>query len=184
MQGKASAFMGRAKSRDTYDVAWVLSTHLKDVDPKTRITLDQFMNSGTTDEHWKDWRHDYETDHIMSRANMDDVMETIIDCLEKDPVVRCARDPDRGLAFWIDSTAHTVSLVLPEQGEHKPRENLFEVPRNALEELAVFVVDSGADLSHRLNLAPGDIRQEGWGGLTRIIENGVADFERGIGKQD
>ena len=180
MRGKASAFMGRAEGRDTYDIAWALSTRLKDVDPRTRITLDQFMNSGTTDEHWTQWRDDYGTDQIMSRANMDEIMETLIDCLEKDPVVRCAREPDRGLAFWIDSTANTVSLILPERGEHTPRENLFEVPRNALEELALFVLDSGADLSHRLNLGPRDIRQEGSGGLTRIIENGVADFERGL----
>ena len=181
MRGKASAFMGRARSRDTYDVAWALSTHLKDVDPETRITLDQFLSTGATDEHWKEWRRDYENDRIMCRASMDEVMATIIDCLEKDPVVRCAREPERGLAFWIDGAANTVSLVLPGQGEHTPLEKLLEVPRNAIQELAQFVLDAGADLSHRLNLAPHDIRQEGTDGLARIIENGVANFGSAIG---
>ena len=183
MRGKASAFMGRARSRDTYDVAWALSTRLKDVEPKTRTTLDQFLSSGATDAHWKQWREDHENDPIMCRANMDDVMEIIIDCLEKDPVVRCAREPERGLAFWIDATANTVSLILPEQGDHKPREKLFEVPRDALQELALFVVDTGADLSHHLNLGPNDIRREGTGGLSRFIENGVTKFERALRRQ-
>ena len=91
MRGKVSAFMGRAKGRDIYDVTWALSAQLKDVDRRTRITLDQFMDSGSTDEQWTQWRNNYETDQFMSRACMDKVMETLIDCLEQDPVVSCAR---------------------------------------------------------------------------------------------
>ena len=90
MRGKASAFMARAQGRDTYDIAWALSTRLEDVEPRIRTTLDQYMNSGSTNEQWGHWRKDYETDPIMIRADMDQVMETILDCLEKDPVVRCA----------------------------------------------------------------------------------------------
>ena len=178
MRGKASAFMGRAKARDTYDMAWALSTRLKDVDPETRITLDRFLNSGATEEHWKGWHEDYTTDAIMMRANMDEVMETLIDCLEKDPVVRCTREPERGLGFWINANRGTVSLVLAKEGEDRPAESLLEVPRNGLETLAQFILESGADLSQRLNLGPEDIRREGNDGLTRIIESGVAKYER------
>ena len=178
MRGKASAFMGRGKGRDTYDTCWALATRLEDVEPETRIALDRFMATGTTDLQWKQWYDNYRTDPIMVQSNMDEVMETIITCLEKDPVVRCAREPDRGLGFWVDGDRNTVALVLPKQGDQVPQEKLLEVPRNAIEEIARFVLDSGADLSHRLKLGPQDIRREGTGGLTRILENGVAGFER------
>ena len=178
MRGKASAFMARAQGRDTYDVAWALSTRLEDVEPQTRTALDQFMTAGTTDEQWGNWREDYETDPIMLRANMDPVMETILECLEKDPVVRCGREPERGLGFWVNGPMNTVALVLAEQGDNAPHEPLFEVPRSAVGELARFLVDARADLSHHLGLRTDDIQREGTTGLARIITNGIADLER------
>ena len=182
MRGKASAFMARAQGRDTYDIAWALSTRLEDVEPRIRTTLDQYMNSGSTNEQWGHWRKDYETDPIMIRADMDQVMETILDCLEKDPVVRCAREPERGLGFWVNGQANTVALVLPELGDDAPREPLIEVPRTALGELAQFLVDAQADLSHHLGLSTDDVQKEGSTGLTRIITNGVTDLERGLAR--
>ena len=182
MRGKASAFMGRGKGRDTYDTCWALAARLEDVEPGTRVALDQFMANGTTDLQWEQWYDDYRTDRIMIRSNMDEVMETLIACLEMDPVVRCAREPDRGLGFWIDGNRNTVALVLSGQGERLPREKLLEAPRDAIGEIARFILDSGADLSRGLNLGPEDIRREGTGGMTRIIENGVAGFERAQAK--
>lgn len=177
MRGKASAFMNRAKARDTYDVAWALATRLDDIDPVTRIILDEFMTHGTSDAQWTKWEADYRNDGIMSRAlGLDDALRIISDCLETDPVVRVAREPHRDLAFWIDKTH--IGLYLTELPDDAPKTYLYRVPRTEITELAGFLIASGADLTPRLGLGPEDLRREGRTGVTRIIANGIATFER------
>ena len=177
MRGKAGAFMNRGRARDTYDVAWALATRLDEIDPETRITLDRFMKTGTSDEQWDQWRDDYRSDPIMSRApGLDAALAIISDCLELDPVVRCAREPDHVLDFWVDETRISLNLAGPTG--HEPPERLFTVPRTELHELADFVIGSGADLSQRLGMSPEELRREGGDGVTRILSAGLANFER------
>lgn len=177
MRGKASAFMNRAKARDTYDVAWAFATRLDEIDADTRVMVDRFIKHGTSDEQWNAWEDDYRDDDVMSRApGLDDALGIISDCLETDPVVRVAREPHRDLAFWIDETH--IGLHLTGLPDDAPKEYLYRVPRTEIEELAGFLIASGADLTPRLGLGPEDLRREGGTGVTRIIANGIATFEQ------
>ena len=111
-QGKADAFCNRSAGRDLYDVWYGLSHCVDRIEPSTRIQLYEHTNQMTQlliDE----WNTDLADDSVLrGQVEAEDMLEGIMECLEKDPVVALHANPQRSLGFLVDSEASTISLGL------------------------------------------------------------------------
>ena len=89
----------RRRSKDRYDIAWWLRTHIEHIEPEQRIALDEALRTEAT--LMNAWDNDHRTDRIMHRIKNTDVNDALMAALDRDPLVLQQRWPEGHLQIGI-----------------------------------------------------------------------------------
>lgn len=168
-QGKTNAFCDRGAVRDIYDVWHGLSHNLDRIAPTTRLQLNKHLNHNLTVAQVDEWKENLPDDEVLSgHLDIDDALEGIMECLEKDPIVALDTHPGRELGFLVDTDRRTLSFGLKETDD-APFLALYIRPYANASDVAEFVVASRAPIWDTFDID----RPEGGANAERAALEGI-----------